>query len=142
MFKYRDTFSECELTETVNRQIFISRENSEVSQVPKKGAHWFLQLSTFNREIHLADHKLAVLASCLGGKPCIMRERNTPQSTMMLLNLVDCMVSENLPMSKFKSLIVLLHELGLENIYIFRVFSVYLVWENFNLFWGAKLWQW
>ena len=36
------------------------------------------------------------------------REKNTPWSTMMLLNCVDCLVSEYLPVPKFKSLIVLL----------------------------------
>ena len=48
-------------------KVTIDRENSEVSQVPKKrGAHIvFLQHSTLTRHLNLADHKLVILATSL-----------------------------------------------------------------------------
>ena len=78
----------------------------------KRGAHVvFLQHSTLTRHLNLADHKLVCCETDLSvSKRTLIyaRKKNTPQSTMMLLNCINCMVSEYLPLSKFKSLIVLL----------------------------------
>ena len=58
--------------------------------------------SAFN--INQALKQLVILATSLSLREYgSMREKNhTPQSTMMLLNCVDCMVSKYLPLSKFK----------------------------------------
>ena len=53
----------------------------------------FLQHSTLNRHINLADPKLAMSQRKHG----YMQEKITPQSTMGLLNCVECIVLENLP---------------------------------------------
>ena len=68
----------------------------------------FLQHSTLTRHLNLADHKLVILATSLSLREhgSMREKKHTPQSTMMLLNCVDCMVSEYLPLPKFKSLIV------------------------------------
>ena len=53
-------------------KVTIDRENSEVTQVPKKGAHTvFLQHSTLNRHINLADHKLVTLATSVSKRTLI-----------------------------------------------------------------------
>ena len=59
MFKGK-FYSESELT----LKVTIDRENSEVSQVPIKGAHIvFLQHSTLTRHLNLVDHRLVILAN-------------------------------------------------------------------------------
>ena len=118
---FKGTLTQSELTESDDRQ----RKLGSFGSSQKRAHIVFLQHSTLTRHINFADHKLAILATYVSKKTLIYaRKKITPQSMMMLLNRVDCMVSENLPLPKFKSLIVLLHELGLENIHIFQVFSV------------------
>ena len=105
----REVYSESELT----LKVTIDRENSEVSQVPKKGGggtHCIHSAFNINQALKLGRSQTCHISDLSVSKRTLIyaREKNTPQSTMMLLNCVDCMVSEYLPLPKFKSLIILL----------------------------------
>ena len=92
-------------SESDNRQ----RKLGSFASSKKRGAHIvFLQHSTLTRHLNLADYKLVILATSLPLREhgSMREKKTTPQSRMMLLNCVNCMVSEYLPLPKFKSLIV------------------------------------
>ena len=96
--------------EWINSESDNRQKSRKFRKFQKRGAHIvFLQHSTLTRHLNLADYKLVILVTSVSKRTWnYARNRITPQSTMMLLNCVDCMVSEYLPLPKFKSLIVLL----------------------------------
>ena len=90
----------------------------------KKGSHCIPSAFNINQTYKLGRSQTCHINDMSQRKHWYMREKNTPQSTMGLLNRVECIVLENLPV-----LIQIINrfccrKLGLEIIYIFRVFSV------------------
>ncbi|XP_061170873.1 zinc finger protein 862-like [Saccostrea echinata] len=100
-------------------------DHKKVNGMNKVAKNKNFQHSTLTRHVNLADHKLAILAPCLKENMDQCQKKHTTKyddAIKSLLTCVNWMVSENLPLSKFKSLIDLLNELSLENIAILKSF--------------------
>ena len=128
-------FKGSKLTESDNRR----RKLESFASSNKRGAHIeVLQHSTLTRHINFADHKLVILTTSVSKRKWIyVRKKHTPQSMMMLLNCVYCMVSEYLHTPALIQIID--RSFGLENIHFFRVFwfgsnFIIFVLEYFYLF--------
>ena len=104
----------------------VCTDHKKVNGMNKISKNKNFQHSTLTRHVKSADHKLAISAPCLKENMDFCQKKQTTKyddAIKTLLACVDWLVSENLPLSKFKSLIDLLHELGLENIAILKSFS-------------------
>jgi len=81
------------------------------------------QHTTLSRHVGLPDHKLAVEAPLLreNMKHCQSKnETKYDKAVKVLLKCVHWISYENLPLSKFKSLIDLLHDLDLADIAVLK----------------------
>ena len=91
-----DAYSESELTESDDRQI---EKTWKFRKFQKKGSHCIP--SEFNIKqaymYKLGRSQTCHISNMSQRKHWIYARKNTPQSTMTLLNRVHCMVSENLP---------------------------------------------